>query len=830
MKHILTIWISTIIISASLLSSFASIDGEDNEIDIVNSIPEPSVASITNLEKWGNITELSYPGGNEKDNYPTMVEFDSELYVIWATWGDEFSTGSDWDIVYRTYDGNSWSGICEITYTSDTKNDSSPYAIVFNNKLYVTWISNDPGIANGTDWDVVIRSFDGGNWSNISEVTYPDDTGPTMFDFLPQMEVFDGSLFVIWQTEADSISTGTDSDIVYRKYDEVTWGSIEELTLSSNTESDRFPTLEVFNNRLYAIWNTYDTSISNGIDGDIVYRFYDGFSWSNTVEISNTSDELFYHDTSPDAIVHNNQLWIIWRNNDGICLRTYDGLEWSNITVCSYSNGAWFYQPLIVEYNYDVYIVHEVQATTPANSNIALINYNGSSWSEYGNISGDSLNGTDDLPCLQVYNGKLYISWHTNDSTLADGTDFDIVIRDYDSMSPTFSGLNNAIGKANSGDATLSWNLTFDPSSPITYNIYQSTNTTDFDFSTPDYTTQSNEINITGLENGLEYFFVVRAEDSRGNEDNNTIVKSAIPTTPLDITPPIFSGIQKIENVAEDGKLYLEWLEAVDPDTNYSNSDPNNPVTYNIYISEASGTQNYSEPSNSTDNLNFTVTGLINNQTYYVVVRAMDSIGNEDANAIELNATPTEPPLDSDGDGMPDITDPDDDNDGVPDSEDAFPLDDAETLDTDNDTIGNNADTDDDNDGFLDIWEDFLGTNSTDETDKPIDTDNDGTPDGDANNTESWMDTDDDGDDVVDSIDSEPLDPDIWIIEDDIVDDVVDDDESDSDDGGTNYLWLIILLVLIAIVGAFIVLRKKPTKIEDTVEDEKTEISEPENE
>ena len=65
--------------------------------------------------------------------------------------------------------------------------------------------------------------------------------------------------------------------------------------------------------------------------------------------------------------------------------------------------------------------------------------------------------------------------------------------------------------------------------------------------------------------------------------------------------------------------------------------------------------------------------------------------------------------LDSDGDGVGDNSDPtpngedtDSDGDGVPDTEDAFPNDSSETLDTDGDGIGNNADTDDDGDGYPD--------------------------------------------------------------------------------------------------------------------------------
>jgi len=64
--------------------------------------------------------------------------------------------------------------------------------------------------------------------------------------------------------------------------------------------------------------------------------------------------------------------------------------------------------------------------------------------------------------------------------------------------------------------------------------------------------------------------------------------------------------------------------------------------------------------------------------------------------------------LDTDGDGIPDISDPDDDNDGIPDIDDAFP------LDTDNDGIDNALDNDDDNDGFTDAEEIAAGTDPLD--------------------------------------------------------------------------------------------------------------------
>jgi hypothetical protein len=108
-----------------------------------------------------------------------------------------------------------------------------------------------------------------------------------------------------------------------------------------------------------------------------------------------------------------------------------------------------------------------------------------------------------------------------------------------------------------------------------------------------------------------------------------------------------------------------------------------------------------------------------------------------DAGAFELH-------IDTDGDGIWNVFDPDDDNDGVADGNDAFPLDPAESIDTDHDGIGNNADTDDDDDGVLDVNDAF-----------PLNpaewADNDG--DGIGNNA----DTDDDNDGVADTADNCPL-------------------------------------------------------------------------
>ncbi len=147
---------------------------------------------------------------------------------------------------------------------------------------------------------------------------------------------------------------------------------------------------------------------------------------------------------------------------------------------------------------------------------------------------------------------------------------------------------------------------------------------------------------------------------------------------------------------------------------------------------------------------NFTEVG-----NYTIVLTVADDAGNSGTDSILILVSA--PPPDNDDDGIPDAEDPDDDN-----------------------------------DGYLDEWEVFLDTDPNDPTDAPIDTDNDGRPDGDATNSESWMDIDDDGDDVTDDDDPEPLDSNVT-----------------STGGVSSFWWIIILILIAAIFLAIILLSRK---------------------
>jgi outer membrane protein assembly factor BamB/chitodextrinase len=218
-----------------------------------------------------------------------------------------------------------------------------------------------------------------------------------------------------------------------------------------------------------------------------------------------------------------------------------------------------------------------------------------------------------------------------------------------DNISPDFTGLVNVIDVGDGGNISLDWIAASDPDTPenktdphvpITYNIYISAIQGSYNFASPNHTTQSTSYTIQGLTNGINYWFIVRAEDSVGNEEGNTVEMNAIPTGPDD-TPPTFVGLENAFDVGDGGNITLTWIAGQDPDTLENKSDPHLPITYNIYISTIQGNYNFASPNHTTQSAIFTVQGLTNGVEYWFVVRAADSLGNEEDNTIELNATPT---------------------------------------------------------------------------------------------------------------------------------------------------------------------------------------------
>jgi hypothetical protein len=174
--------------------------------------------------------------------------------------------------------------------------------------------------------------------------------------------------------------------------------------------------------------------------------------------------------------------------------------------------------------------------------------------------------------------------------------------------------------------------------------------------SAPDMSTIERTISVNGIStievevpNGLNRHIEIFAYDDSdtllcygdtyADFDGTPVTISINMVCVADDTPPIFSGLETAQAISETS-IALSWTAATDDVT------PSSAILYLIYMSMASGGQDFSAPSFTTaaGATTHTVTGLSSSTTYCFVVRAKDEAGNIDSNTVEKCATTSSSP------------------------------------------------------------------------------------------------------------------------------------------------------------------------------------------
>jgi len=315
-----------------------------------------------------NLRDTAY---DDTDSY--ACEYNGKLYVAWV----RYWTGTQRsDIMLAVYDGYYWTEQRMMSPNGYSDNDGVEL-IVYKNKLYMFWRTNDPTIRDVYDaennnedrnLDFVYRVCDEtGTWSSTYEFDYGIEdnfigTGGKYWSF--DLEVCFDKLFIVFDTDITKYSsptTGTDYEIVVKSFDGTAWSAGTRISRTGDYAYDQIPKLTLFDNpitgkqELYAVWIT---DMLNGSDGpnaeknnyrdDIVYSVYNGAYWSEVRWISPRED--WYTDCYPSVIQFNGLLYVIWVHGldvnistsqqsygatysirGDIYLRVYDGLGWQPI-------------------------------------------------------------------------------------------------------------------------------------------------------------------------------------------------------------------------------------------------------------------------------------------------------------------------------------------------------------------------------------------------------------------------------------------------------------------------------------------------------------------
>lgn len=266
---------------------------------------------------WSKPIYLSSPDINEMirselNLNPRMCADDEGLYVVWTSDELGWTHGTDDDVVFRyTQDGETWSDVIEVTGTHNDGLDKLPRAVPFKDDVWFVWETNDDVDAAGTDFDIVMRSWDGTGLGQVLEVTDPGDEGNDHYCVAVADEDY---MYIGWMMRNQTSGFANVYDVWGRVFDGTRWVSPPTKLSSDVPKGNGHPAVVAGDGVGFFLWETEDTG-SRADPSSVALRAWTpelGFRPLQTVS-SLTSNGF---DTKPAGLWWNEQLYVAWASSD----------------------------------------------------------------------------------------------------------------------------------------------------------------------------------------------------------------------------------------------------------------------------------------------------------------------------------------------------------------------------------------------------------------------------------------------------------------------------------------------------------------------------------
>lgn len=335
----------------------------------------------------------------------SAMEMNGQLYISWQGKVARTDGGSRGAIFFRTFDDSgrfqnaTWAPIMTLTPTENSGDryghaNDYPRMINYSGKAYVLWESEDdsqkPPPRNTTLTEILMKGFDGRNWSEMMFVSDAPPNGSEVRCYHVAAGVFQDKLYAAFMRVI-----GTRAEIVVRTYDGLSFGPETVVSVPSNSTRCDWPSFQTFKGSLYLTWEANDADAAQTV---IYLSSNPGSGWSAPLPIY-TVPVGGFKDAFPKLVdlwnpaTGQDELWAVWRTVDG--------------------EGAIY--------------------RGPGDLDIIMRRVDGAELGPYISISPPGDHGDDNRPNAVALNGKIYILWQTKDKLTADGgEDYDIVMRTYD--------------------------------------------------------------------------------------------------------------------------------------------------------------------------------------------------------------------------------------------------------------------------------------------------------------------------------------------------------------------------------------------------------------
>jgi hypothetical protein len=258
-------------------------------------------------DEWGPIIEVT-PNDEGQDREPRAAVLDGRMVIVWRTNDPSKAEGSDDDIVMRTFDGAAFSQIVPVSPAEDGGMDAKLDLAVVGDRLCITWEWNNK--TNGpSDWDVLYREWNGTAFNGPPVPLAPD---PDMVSKLPRIASVGGDPFVVWESRPPTGQPGAVA-VSGCKVTQGVPGDVVEITGPGSSAENVQPDVASAGDRAYILWSSFDDSLTHGGDSDIVMREYDGETLGPVVEVSHPRDGPEVNEGFVTACLFQDNLYAVWR-------------------------------------------------------------------------------------------------------------------------------------------------------------------------------------------------------------------------------------------------------------------------------------------------------------------------------------------------------------------------------------------------------------------------------------------------------------------------------------------------------------------------------------
>ena len=368
-----------------------------------------------NLVDGGNSLDgINYNNLKNADNV-TLYSFQSKLY---AGWTESSSYGSVTQVRVKRFDNSSsvWETADYNGIPMEGSRDSVDLNLLGNgNDFYGVWVEKN--YASPFMPSIRVAKFDNQTLTWVKYISYSaisDNLSKS-----PDLGSLGSNIYAIW-----SEYNGSKQQIRVKKFNGNNSWSVDKASLNNSQSQDALnPTMEEFNNKLYAVWQE-----SNGTVDQIRVASTDGTNWGSSTGINLSSSK---DGKNPNLITFDSKLFAAWSetnasghsqirvksSSDGSTWTSVDGNDANKGINKDYRNNA--SHPKLVVANSNLYAVW-LEENGSTQVRVAQFD-NSSSWTFKDGDGFDGLNvntaRVTGKASAAEYNNQLYVAWsETNDN------------------------------------------------------------------------------------------------------------------------------------------------------------------------------------------------------------------------------------------------------------------------------------------------------------------------------------------------------------------------------------------------------------------------------